>query len=140
MNRRLLLECMFACTLATLVSCKKDTPISRSSLPFGSVDLPTPRSTVRGLIQVAGWALADQSIREVSVYVDRKYLTAASLNVARPDVAVAEPGYRDARNCGYRLTVDSSTLSPGWHEIVVQARAEDGATRDLATVPVLVQR
>jgi hypothetical protein len=140
MNRRVLLGFILAGVFVALGSCNREATISRSALPFGSVDLPAPNSTVRGPLQVAGWALADQPIREVSVYIDGKYLTAASTKMARPDVVLAKPDYRDARNCGYTLTVDTSTLAVGWHEIVVQARAEDGVTRDLATVPVLVQR
>jgi hypothetical protein len=140
MNRRILLGFIFGNALLALLSCRPEATISHSLLPFGSVDLPTPKSTVQGPIEVAGWALADRPIREVSVYIDGKYLTTASTKMPRPDVALAKPGYRDARNCGFTLTVDTSPLAVGWHELVVQARAEDGATRDLATVPVLVQR
>ncbi len=140
MNRSGLLGFILAGVFATLISCKHETTINRSSLPFGSVDLPAPKSTVRGPMQVAGWALADQPIREIAVYMDGKYLTAASTKMPRPDVVLAKPGYRDARNCGYTLTVDTSAFAVGWHEVVVQARAEDGVTRDLATVPVLLQR
>jgi N-acetylmuramoyl-L-alanine amidase len=139
MNRRILLGFIFSGILVTLFSCKREPTFSRSSLPIGSVDLPAPKSTVRGPIQVAGWALAEQPIREVSVYIDGKYLTSASTKMPRPDVVLARPDYKDARNCGFTLTVDTSTLAGGWHEVVVQARAEDGATRDLGTVPVLVQ-
>jgi N-acetylmuramoyl-L-alanine amidase len=140
MNRRRLLGFIFGGAFVALVSCKREATVSRSSLPLGSVDLPAPKSTVRGLMQVAGWALADQPIREVAVYIDGTYLTAASTKMPRPDVVLAKPDYRTARNCGFTLTVDTSTFAVGWHEIVVQARAEDGVTRDLATVPVLVQR
>ncbi|HME09151.1 MAG TPA: hypothetical protein VKG25_18985 [Bryobacteraceae bacterium] len=140
MNRRGILGFIFAGVFVTLVSCKKEAHISRSLLPFGGIDLPAPKSIVRGPMQVAGWALADQPIREVSVYIDGKYLTAASTKMPRPDVVLAKPDYKDARNCGYTLTVDMSKFAIGWHEIVVQARAEDGVTRDLGTVPVLVQR
>lgn len=139
MNRGGFLALISAGFFVALVSCKQEAPISRSSLPFGSVDLPTPKSTVRGPMQIAGWALADQPIREVSIYLDGKYLTSASTKMPRPDVVLAKPDYRAARNCGYTLTVDTSTLAEGWHEVVVQAKAEDGVTRDLATVPVLVR-
>jgi len=138
MNRRILSGFIFIAV--TLLSCRPEARISRSPLPFGSVDLPAPKSTVRGAMQVAGWALADGPIREVSVYIDGKYVIAASTKMPRPDVVLAKPRYRNARNCGFTLTVDTSRIAVGWHEIVVQARAEDGATRDLATVPVLVLR
>jgi len=140
MNRRGLLGFIFLGVFVALVSCKREATVSRSSLPFGSVDLPGPKSTVRGPMQVAGWALADQPIREIAVYIDGQYLTSTSPKMPRPDVVLAKPDYRDARNCGFTLTVDTLTLAVGWHEILVQARAQDGATRDLAAVPVLVQR
>jgi len=140
MNRRVHMGWVLAGVLVVSAACRREAAFGRSSLPFGSVDLPAPKATVRGTFQIAGWVLADQPIQEVSVYIDGKYLTATSTKMPRPDVALAKPGYKDARDCGFTLLVETSAYSAGWHEIVVQARAEDGATRDLATVPVFVQR
>ena len=95
---------------------------------------------MQGPVEVAGWALSEQPIEEVSLYIDRKYRGNAALRVARPDVAASKPDYRYAATAGWMTTLDTTALTPGWHEVVVQARSRDGATRDLATVPILVKR
>ena len=109
-------------------ACQRSTP-KRSALPFGSVDTPTPKTVVQGQFQVAGWALSEQPIEAVSIYIDRKYLGDAQVKLARPDVAAAHAGYQDASNAGWTTTLEAASFTPGWHELVVQARSQDGATR-----------
>lgn len=139
MNRRLAKVLLLSGMLA-LPSCQRSGTPSRSALPFGSVDMPSPKAVVQGTTQIAGWALAEQPIQSVSIYVDRKYMGDASLKLARPDVAASKPDYKDGANSGWMTTLDTTSLEPGWHELVAQARSKDGATRDLATVPVLIKR
>ena len=124
----------------TLTSCQRSAVQAHSPLPFGSVDLPAPKTAVKGQIQVAGWALSEQPIHSVTLYVDRKYMGEASSSIERPDVAAANPTYTDAAKSGWLITLDTMFLAPGWHDLVVQAKTESGVTRDLSTVPVLVQR
>jgi hypothetical protein len=120
-------------------SCSHPATSSRPALPFGSVDVPSAKAVVQGPIQVAGWALAEAPITAVSLYLDRAYVGEASLRLPRPDVAGAKPGYKDAANSGWTMTLNTSTLESGWHELIVQARSENGATRDLATLPIFVK-
>ena len=131
---------LFLAGALALTSCQHPTAPGRAALPFGSVDTPSSKAVVEGTLPVAGWALAEQPIQAVSVYVDRQFVANAALKLARPDVAGAKPGYHDAANSGWMATLDTTSLAPGWHELVVQARSRDGATRDLATVPISVKR
>jgi hypothetical protein len=130
---------LFLAGVLIFTSCQHATP-SRSALPFGSVDTPAPKTVVQGQFQIAGWALSEQPIEAVSIYVDRKYLGDGLLRVARPDVAAAHRGYKDASNSGWMTTLEATSFTPGWHELVAQARSQDGATRDLATIPLMVKR
>jgi hypothetical protein len=92
------------------------------------------------MFPVSGWVVAEERIEAVSVYVDRKFLTAVPAERLRPDVAAAKPEFANAESSGFGVAIDSTTLAPGWHELVVQARTTSGAVRDLAAVPVLVER
>lgn len=139
MNRRFT-SSLFVAGMFALGSCRHQSAASRPPLPFGSVDIPAPKAVLQGPVQVAGWALSEQPIEEVAIYVDRKYIGDASLKLARPDVAAAKPGYKGSANSGWVTTLDTTSLAPGWHELVVQAKSQGGATRDLSTVPVFVQR
>ena len=64
-----------------------ETGASASRLPFGVVDLPHSGETLRGTTRLGGWALSEDSIERVALYVDRNYVVAATLGGARPDVA-----------------------------------------------------
>lgn len=134
------LSYLFAASLLMLVSCGAKASFNRAPLPFGSVDLPQPKTIVQGTMQVSGWVLANEPVQVVSVYIDRQFITSVPVAIARPDVAAAKPEYKNAANSGFGVAIDSATLAPGWHEVVVQARSESGAVRDLAAVPILVKR
>lgn len=137
---RLPLSYLFAASLLMLVSCGPKASFNRAPLPFGSVDLPQPKTIVQGTLLVSGWVLANEPVQVVSVYIDTEFITSVPVAIARPDVAAAKPAYKNAANSGFGVAIDSATIAQGWHEVVVQARTESGAVRDLASVPVLVQR
>jgi hypothetical protein len=122
-------------------SCGHTAPAAgnQSPLPFGSVDAPRPNAVLNGVTQVAGWALAEQPIEEIAVYVDRKYVVSADKALPRPDVAKAQPGFEAASKSGWLAMVDTNAFPQGWHELTVQARSAAGATRDLGTVLVSIR-
>jgi len=111
-----------------------------AKLPFGGVNEPTSGQKVAGKLNLAGWTISDSEMESVSVYVDRSFATACILGVSRPDVGQAYPAFNSSDQAGWRAELDTSGISPGWHELTIQARSKDGATRDLASPPVLVER
>jgi hypothetical protein len=62
---------------------------------------------------------------------DGHYLASGRMQQPRPDVNRAYPAF-GAVNAGWQIEFDS-TLFPGEHEIVVQARTVHDAVRDLYT-------
>jgi hypothetical protein len=109
-------------------------------LPFGSVDNLSANQRVRGIVNVAGWALAEDGVEAVTVYVDRKRDSSAHLGTPRPDVAPAHGGLPDSGTAGWTAEIDTGVLTLGWHEITIQARSKTSMTRDLASIPVSVEK
>ncbi|MBM4269608.1 MAG: hypothetical protein FJ144_23895 [Deltaproteobacteria bacterium] len=99
-------------------------------LPTGAVEFPRDGEVV-GKFIVEGWALADDGIDEVNVYLDGAWVGTALSGIHRPDVATAFPDVPGVAASGFRLTIDSA--ESGEREIVVQARSRRGATRDIAS-------
>jgi hypothetical protein len=111
---------------------------SYSMLPFGVVDSPHTGDTLRGHSTLRGWALAESEIESVAVYMDRTLAGFATLGVSRPDVQKVYPAFPGAAEAGWQLDFDVTGMKPGPHELEIQARSRQGATRDLGTVAVTV--
>ena len=110
---------------------------SRSNiLPFGVMDTPRNGERLHGIVQLVGWALAESGIKQVMVYVDRNYAVTAVLGGSRPDVADAYPAFSDGPKAGWVASLDTRTFPAGSHDLVVQATANNGATRDLSSIAV----
>jgi hypothetical protein len=106
-----------------------------NELPFGAIDLPAANAQVKAVAPISGWALDDRGIREIRIYVDGHLVNHGGLTNARPDVTKAFPQYaRGSDLHGWTLLMGFD--APGPHTIVVQAVDTDGATRDIATLPV----
>jgi hypothetical protein len=112
----------------------------RSKLPFGGVNTPASQQAITGKVDVTGWALSEAGIESVSIYVDRAFVADCSTGLARPDVSKAYPSMPASSASGWTVTFDSTNFSAGWHDLTVQAQSKTGATRDLASLPVLFQR
>jgi len=102
-------------------------------LPIGYVDAPalSGQAVLHGNAIFEGWALADDGIEEVAVYMDRQYLASARTGLDRPDVAKSLPNEPNSVKAGWRASVDVSNLTPGLHQFVVQAAAKSGSNRDI---------
>ena len=87
---------------------------------------------------MAGWALSEAGIQSVAVYMDRNLAAFAMLGVDRPDVQKVFPAIPGSATAGWRLTFDATGIQPGRHEILVQARSREGATRDLGVATVTI--
>ena len=139
-RHHLALTLIALCLVAT--GCQRPTqePDEKNELPFGFVDAPTPGATVDRQIPIYGWALDDQGVREVRIFVDGKYIARARLTQPRPDVTQAYPAYaRGGDMHGWNLTIMlGDSFTPGTHTILAQAVDTQGATRDLGAIPVSV--
>ena len=124
----------------SLASCARQREKVPSKLPFGGVNTPLSQQRITGKVEIAGWALSEAGIESVSIYIDRTYVADCSRGLPRPDVAKEYPNLPDSGASGWTVTFDSTSFSPAWHELTVQATSKAGGTRDLASVPILIQR
>ena len=105
------------------------------NLLIGSVDQPTPGAQIAAPAPISGWVLADEPIRRVLIYVDRKPIESFVPDVRRSDVDSLYPQSPDKYK-GWAGQVDLSSASPGRHEIEVRALEADGCESDFALIPV----
>ena len=127
----------FAAVLLLTVSCGSKT---HAKLPYGTVDTPPLGQQVglKGMASFVGWAIGENGISDVAIYVDRVYVVSAQLGLVRPDVAAAFPKETAARTAGWQASFDCTNIPAGPHEVVVQATATNGARRDLGVFQVVV--
>jgi len=136
---------LYLILLVTSISCSSGAnpssdAVTRAKLPFGTVDQPKANQTLKGVVGVTGWALSESGIASVTIYVDRTFLAAAISGLPRPDVASSHPGISGNAAAGWGAEVDTSKLTAGWHELTVQVRDRNGGTRELGSMPVLVEQ
>ena len=113
-------------------------PDPKNELPFGFIDAPAQGAGVERQVQLYGWAVDDEGVKEVRIFVDGKYAARTTLTAARPDVTKAHPNYAHGNDShGWAVTITlGQTSQPGPHTILAQAVDTQGATRDIGTVTV----
>jgi GT2 family glycosyltransferase len=84
-----------------------------------------------GHLPVNGWSLSQAGIEDIQVLVDGHLCASLSYGAERPDVAAANPQFRDSVHCGFigRVRVDS--LAAGEHSLVLQILSRDGGRMEL---------
>jgi len=110
----------------------------KALLPFGCIDTPKPGDQAIGEVRLAGWALCDDPIVEISVYLDRQFAVLGSLYGSRPDVRDAFPKYRFGETSGWSASVDLTGLPGGEHELTVLALTSAGASSSVGAVRVTI--
>ncbi len=107
-----------------------------SAGPRGAIDAPTAEAIVGPRFVTSGWALDAAGMRSVEIRVDGKRF-AAKYGLARPDVAVAAPGFPDAGTAGFEFEGDFSSYPapPGVdrRQLSIVAIAKDGRESVLGT-------
>jgi hypothetical protein len=105
--------------------------VATAPMTIGFVDSPAAEAVAGTRIAITGWALDPAGIRGVAVHVDG-VPHAATIGIARPDVAQAKPGFPDSARAGFAFEGDFADLSPQRHEVAVVATNRAGASTVLA--------
>ncbi|MGE5341753.1 MAG: lectin like domain-containing protein [Candidatus Omnitrophota bacterium] len=110
---------------------------SESKAPFGDFSTPLDLSTVMGSVPVTGWALDDEGIDKVKIYIDNIYIgDAIFLEGARPDVQAAFPNYPNANKAGWGYMLLTNFLPNGGngvYTIYAEAIDKEGHTTTLGS-------
>jgi sugar lactone lactonase YvrE len=106
------------------------------------IDSPVAGAAVSGTITVNGWAMDNRAavgtaIGSVQVFVDGTAVGNATYGLSRPDVCYVYPGRPGCPNVGFSFALNTATLTPGSHTIVVTATDSD-TTPDTGSATVVV--
>jgi len=139
MTRRVLLGLL----MAGVAGCAllQTSPDPKNELPFGWVDEPTNGQIERNVTS-HGWALDDNAVSKVNVYLDGHYIAQTNVAEARPDVTKIYPKYAHGNDAhGWKLIVPlPGDVVLGPHKLVFQAVDNQGATRDIGAIDVQLDR
>ena len=96
----------------------------------GGVDEPAEGATVRGRLDVRGWARFAGENLSVAILTDGDERPVASRRrLSRPDVRRAIPSLGDCASAGYEFTYSFSAEDAGPHELQVIFQSGDGRER-----------
>jgi hypothetical protein len=123
-----------------MTGCTNPTDMAQK-LPLGWMDSPAQSAVLRGVAVLAGWAVCEDGIASVALYVDRSFVSKTEkLNGSRPDVISLFPSFAGAGDMQWKINLDTSSLAPGPHDILTRAISKKGAVRDLGSVKVTIER
>ena len=134
------LSLLLIASLFAAVGCQwpSSEPNPKNELPFGTVEAPPQGAGVDRQMTVGGWALDDEGVKEVRVFVDNRFVGRTPVDQPRPDVTKSFPAYTAGKDLhGWVLKVSlGSAFAAGSHTILAQAVDTQGATRDIGTVNI----
>jgi ADP-heptose:LPS heptosyltransferase/GT2 family glycosyltransferase len=85
--------------------------------------------TIRGGLQIEGWALARDGVAAIEVAIDDELFGSAKYGIRREDVGTAWPDWENSRLSGYALPVPPRALATGEHVIRVSLRTRGGSEK-----------
>lgn len=86
---------------------------------FGRIGRPLDGSKHTGLLDVVGWALDFEGIREVEIWVDGERVGLATLGLERVGVSARYPGFPDSLTPGFAFRLDTRVYENGPHQLQV---------------------
>lgn len=105
--------------------------------PFGHLDGKVDRGNAgAGLLGVVGWALDDNGIAAVDIYVDGEPAGRAHYGQGRPSVRKKFPGFPNSKAPGFGYQIDTSKYLNGLHKVEALVRTKAGETRFLNAVTI----
>lgn len=115
-------------------------PDTKLKLPMGWFDSPGDHAYLKGVVVLNGWALSEEGIDKVMVYVDRAFVENAKFVGPRPDVIKVYPEFAGNNEAEWAASLDTAAIPVGIHRVMVRAVSKKGAIRDLGTISVTIAR
>jgi hypothetical protein len=89
-----------------------------------------------GVIGLTGWALDDDGVRAVDIFVDGVPVGRARYGRNRPGVTRHFPGYPDSDAAGFGFGLDTTQFLNGLHEVQARVTTETGERHYLNSVEI----
>lgn len=100
--------------------------------PFGYLDGKAGGGNAgSGMIPLTGWALDDDGVRAVDVFVDGVPVGRAQYGRNRPGVTRRFPGFPDSDAAGFAFGIDSTRFLNGLHTVEARVTSNTGERRFL---------
>jgi N-acetylmuramoyl-L-alanine amidase len=113
-------------------------PAARAEDPFGRLDGKAGGGNAgSGVIPIVGWALDDNGVRAVDIFVDGMPAGRAHYGRNRPGVTRRFAGFPDADAAGFAMRLDTTRYLNGLHRVEARVTSEVGERRFLN--PVLLE-
>jgi hypothetical protein len=106
---------------------------------IGELESPADGKSISGVKPIYGWALDEEGILKVELFIDGTYACDIPYGGVREDIATEHPQYPDADKSGFAMIWNYSAMSPGEHALNVRVHNLKGETLDMATT-VFVSR
>jgi hypothetical protein len=98
-----------------------------AAAPFGILEgLGPDRNGGGGILGITGWALDDDGVERVELFVDGRVDSIADYGQHRPDVDLVYPGYPDDPQGGFGLLFDSTPYPNGLHTLSARVTSNSG--------------
>lgn len=106
----------------------------------GNLERPREGETVNGMVLVQGWALDEQRISHIDLYVDDEFQHRANLNVPRLDIIRSFPDWEGVQNRkpGFQTGFLASRFSNGEHTVHVVVTTEDNRSFEVGRRTVTI--
>jgi GT2 family glycosyltransferase/glycosyltransferase involved in cell wall biosynthesis len=94
----------------------------------GCIDLPIAAAEfeLEDSLSIEGWAISDEGIAKIDVYLDAVYVGRGHYGVIRNDISRAYPNAENAARSGFCYLLDTTGLAEGHHELKVLATSQLG--------------
>jgi hypothetical protein len=95
-----------------------------------SIETPANGQVYSGIGNFQGWAVAQEGIERVDLYVDDVFFQSAPYGGSRGDVGSVFPDVPNSSESGFSLAYNYGNLGEGTHKLKAIAVTEDGRTLD----------
>lgn len=125
-------------TIAAVAACTLGAAPAFAARPFGHLDGKAGGGNGgTGVIPITGWALDDDGVRAVDVFVDGVIAGRATYGRNRPGVTRMFPGFPDSDAAGFGFQLNSTHYLNGTHEVQARVTSETGERSFLNAVEIL---
>ncbi len=110
-----------------------------AAVPFGYLEgIRGGWNAGGGLLPITGWAVDDDGVERVELYVDGVIAGLTDYGQNRPDVQQVFPGYPDGAQVGFGIYLDSTLYSNTLHQISARVTSNTGEQTFLNSVTVQI--
>ena len=104
----------------------------------GVFDAPTDGARFQQPFAIGGWAISDDGIEWVGVYVDGEFLGYAKTGLSRPDVHGQYPEVKGSATSGWQFDAEPGLFTSGDHRITVDACSKIGVIHSLGAKSIQI--